>query len=137
MNLQHVTALRAQVRSILESHYPGIDVYTAELTSIVGDDDVNVDEFMTVFLGDGEETQEDQNLDDETYRSVTQLTIGYFNDSAKLNQSILDDQAGVVRNIIMSLDFDGDITRAGWNYVAPVEGATAGIYFRFDVSFSN
>ncbi len=137
MDLQILSDLRTAVRDALIDAYGGAPVYTAEITNLDNGDDDNIEEFLTVFLGDGEEDSAGEDLDGETYRSDAQLTVGYFNEEGRINQSILDAQAGTIRPQILELPFNGDITRAGWQYIPPIDGATAGIYFRFNVSFSN
>ena len=138
MDLQIISDLRAAVRAKLLESYSATPVYMAELTNInTGDDDENIDEFFTVFLGDGEEDQDGEDVDGSTYLSETQLTVGYFNDEGRGDQSVLDATASTVRALILELEFAGDITRAGWKYIPPIDGATAGINFHFNVSFSN
>ena len=137
MGLQILSDLRTAVCVALLAEFADVPVFIAEITSLSDDDDVNTSEFMTVFFGDGDEEQTGEDLDSETYRSDTQLTVGYFNEEGKIDQSVLDAQAAIIRPILLSLPFTGDITRAGWQYVPPIEGATAGIYFRFNIRFSN
>lgn len=137
MSLQILSDLRTAVRDRLRASYVDVPVYIAEITNLETDDEDNISEFMTVFFGDGDEDQTGEDLDGETYRSDSQLTVGYFNEEGRIDQSLLDAQAAIIRPLILDQSFDGDITRAGWQYVPPIEGATAGIYFRFNISFSN
>lgn len=137
MDLQILSGLRTAVRDALLNAFADVPVFIAEITSLDDGDDGNISEFMTVFFGDGDEEQTGEDLDSETYRSDTQLTVGYFNEEGKIDQSVLDAQAAMIRPILLNLPFAGDITRAGWQYVPPIEGATAGIYFRFNIRFSN
>lgn len=142
MDLGILSNLRLAVRDALAVQYPTTDIYTAEITSLIQDDDSNVSEFITVFFSDAEESQIDEMVDDEHYATSTTLTVGYFNERAMTDQSWLDSEAGTIRRAVMAFDSvfngrKGDIDRAGWQYVPAAEGATPGIYFRFSVSFSN
>jgi hypothetical protein len=139
MDLQILSNLRSSVRAALIAAYPDTNVYTAEITSLVEEDDSNVVEFFTVFFSEGDETEEGENLDSETYRTNTVLTVGYFHEKAEHDQSWLDAEAGTIREAVMALNdvFEGDINRAGWQYSPSADGSVPGIYFRFDFSFKN
>lgn len=141
MDFQVLSNLREAVRGAVRAAYPEQPIYTAELTSIVDEEDCNVSEFFTVFFSEGDETQDGESLDSDTYRTDAQITVGYFNSAAAANQSWLDNEAGTIRNAVMNLNsiaaYQDNITRAGWQYIPPIDGAIAGIYFRFDFSFSN
>jgi len=141
MKLQILADLRESVRGALKAEYPGVDIFTAEITSINNSEGETLDEFFTVFFSEGDETEEGESLDSDTYRTDTQITVGYFNKAAETNQSYLESEAESIREAVMSLNviqkyFD-KITRAGWQYIPPVDGAISGIYFRFGFSFSN
>lgn len=141
MDLQILSNLREAVRGAIRAAYAEQPIYTAEITNITDEEGCNVSEFFTVFFSEADETQDGESLDSDTYRTDTQITVGYFNSAAETNQSWLDNEAGAIRNAVMNLNsvsaYQDNITRAGWQYVPPIDGATAGIYFRFDFSFSN
>jgi hypothetical protein len=141
MNLQILSNLRAAVRGALINQYAKIPIYTAEITNINNGDDVVIGEFFTMFYTEGDETQDDEALDADTYRTETEFTVGYFNKSADVNQSFLDSEAQTIREAVMGLNslaaYKNKITRAGWQYIPAGDGAIAGIYFRFGFSFSN
>lgn len=139
MDLQILSDLRTSVRNALKAAYPTTDIYTAEITSLIEDDDSNVAEFFTVFFSEGDEVEDGEDLDDETYLTNTVLTVGYFHDKADRDQGWLDGEAGAIREAVMALDdvFAGDIGRAGWQYSPSADGSVPGIYFKFSVSYSN
>jgi hypothetical protein len=142
MDLAILSNLRTSVRNALAVQYPETEIYTAEITSLIQDDDSNVGEFITVFFSDADETQVDELLDDEHYNTSSTLTVGYFHERAATDQGWLDAEAGTIRRAVMAFDgvfngTKGDIDRAGWQYVPATEGATPGIYFRFSVSYSD
>lgn len=139
MDLQIISNLRTSVRDALKTEYPNTDIYTAEITSLIQDDDSNVAKFLTVFFSEGDEVEEGEDLDDETYRTDTYLTVGYFYEKAERDQSLLDSEAGTIREAVMALDdvFSGGIKRDGWQYLPSADGSTPGIQFKFLVSYSN
>lgn len=139
MDLQIISNLRTSVRDALEIEYPDTDIYTAEITSLIKDDDSNADKFLTVFFSEGDEVEEGEDLDDETYRTDTYLTVGYFYEKAERDQSLLDAEAGTIREAVMALDdvFAGDIKRDGWQYLPSADGSVPGIQFKFAVNYSN
>lgn len=140
MNLQPMIDLRNAVKGALLSSYSDVSVYTAELTSIVDVDGVNAHEFFTVFFDDFDEVEEDGNLDDDTYEVTTRLHVGYFNESGGNDQSVLDGEAGRIRQVIMDLPSVGRFKifkRAGGEYKPSQDGSTPGVCLFFDVKFSN
>ena len=141
MNLQILSNLRGSVRGALINQYAQIPVYTAEITNIDDGNGGSLDEFFTMFYTEGDETQDDEALDADTYRTETEFTVGYFNKSADVNQSFLDSEAQTIREAVMGLNvvaaYKDKITRAGWQYIPAGDGGIAGIYFRFGFSFSN
>jgi hypothetical protein len=139
MDLQILSNLRSSVRAALIAAYPDTDVYTAEITSLVDEDDSNVVEFFTVFFSEGDETEDGEDLDNEFYKTNTYLTVGYFNEKAERDQGWLDSEAGTIREEVMALDdvFIGDIKRDGWQYLPSADGSVPGIQFKFSVSYSN
>lgn len=142
MDLQILSNLREAVRVAIKTQYPTKNIYTAEITSVVDQQtDTVLDEFFTVFFSEGEETQENQALDDVKYRTDTQITVGYFNKQGAINQSFLESEAKLIRNAVMALNetpvYEGGITRDGWQYVPAGDGGISGIYCRFGFSFSN
>jgi hypothetical protein len=139
MDLQIISNLRTSVRNALKEAYPTTDIYTAELTSLVQEDDSNVVEFFTVFFSEGGETEDDEHLDDELYKTDTYLTVGYFHEKAERDQGWLDSEAGTIREAVMALDdvFVGDIKRDGWQYLPSADGSVPGIQFKFAVNYSN
>lgn len=141
MNLQILSNLRGSVQGALKNQYAQIPVYTAEITCINNEDGTTIKEFFTLFYTEGDETQDDEALDADTYRTETEFTVGYFNKSADTNQSFLDSEAQTIREAVMGLNvvaaYKDKITRAGWQYIPAGDGGIAGIYFRFGFSFSN
>lgn len=137
MNLENIINLRETLKTRLQGQYPGVPVYTAEITSVMDADGVNVNEFITVFFTSGDETQDEEFLDDEHYKTSCALTVGYFNDAGSIDQSYLDTEAESIRTVVMETPFNGDISRNGWEYQPGAEGATPGIFFRFTVDYSN
>ncbi|MEY8247308.1 MAG: hypothetical protein RPT11_02905 [Bermanella sp.] len=137
MDLQILSDLRVSVRAALVQALPDVPLFSAELNSIDDGEGGNLEEFMTLFFADGDEDRSEQDLDGDSYRAQTLLTLGYFNEQARMDQALLDAQAAVLRPLLLAVPFAGYITRAGWQYVSPLDGATAGIYFRFDVTFSH
>ena len=139
MDLQILSNLRSSVRNALKNAYPATDIYTAEITSLVQEDDSNVVEFFTVYFSEGDEVEDGEDLDDETYRTDTYLTVGYFHEKAERDQSWLDAEAGTIREAVMALDdvFAGDIKRDGWQYLPSADGSVPGIQFKFAVNYSN
>lgn len=142
MDLQILSNLREAVRVAIKTQYPAKDIFTAEITSVVDEQDGTVlDEFFTVFFSEGEETQELQAIDNLNYRTDTQITVGYFNKKGAENQSFLESEAKLIRKAVMALNetpvYKDKITRDGWQYVPAGEGGISGIYCRFGFSFSN
>ncbi len=141
MDLQILGNLRTAVRGAIKASYSETPVYTAEITSIVEDDGTNLPEFFTVFFAEGEESQERVAIDSDDYNTDTQIVVGYFNKKGETDQSFLESEAGTVREAVMNLNnlaaYKDKITRAGWQHIPPIDGAVAGIYFRFDFSFKN
>ncbi|MCH2039906.1 MAG: hypothetical protein MK185_04690 [Saccharospirillaceae bacterium] len=139
MTLQPMINLRNAVKGALKAAYADRSVLTAELTSVVSDEDdgVNLSEFFTVFFEDWDENEEDGDLDSDQYEVTTRLTVGYFNEAGGNDQSVLDGEAGRIREVIMDLPIDGDIKRDGGEFKPSQDGSTPGVYFFFDVKFSN
>ncbi len=139
MDLQVLSNLRASARGAIMAQYADKPVYTAEITNIADDEGNNVTEFFTVFFSEGEESQNDVAMDSDDYETETQITVGYFNIKGAINQSWLESEAGDIRQAVMNLNllYGNKIKRGGWQYVPPIDGAIAGIYFHFGFSYKN
>lgn len=137
MNLETVINLRDTLKTRLQNQYSGVPVYTAEVTALMDATGVNVSEFITVFFTAGDETQDGEFIDGEQYKTSCALTVGYFNEAGSTDQSYLDSEAETIRTTVTETPFNGDILRNGWEYQPGVEGSTPGIYFRFNVEYSN
>lgn len=139
MDLQILSDLRNSVRAAISARYKEVPVYTAELTNITADDGTNLSEFFTVFFSEGDEDRENVAMDSDAYETETRITVGYFNKHGEGNQSWLESEAGTIRQTVMDLNsgYNDKIQRAGWQYVPPLDGAVAGIYFHFAFSFKN
>jgi len=130
--------LRNAIKGALAAAYAGRPVYTAEVTDITDADGVNVREFFTVFYDEFDESLDDEALDDDLYSVSVRMTVGYFNSAASTDQSVLDAEAGDIRAAVVGLPLTAvDIERAGGEYISGADGAVPGMYFYFDVTFSN